>query len=875
MEGPPGRPKKLYILRHHFIHKELQLLFANYTDYYPTVSLVIVWVPDILFISHLKIWLNLKFLKKEYRYLLLLSLLWHFVVAQQVSLTGTVRDSTNGETVIGATILLKESGQAVFTDVYGRYSISSPPGKYTVLVSYVGFRSQSQPVVLNKNATMNFKIAALQEILEVEITAKADSENVKRSQMSVVQLDMAEIKKVPAFMGEVDILKTIQLLPGVKNAGDGNTGFYVRGGGPDQNLILLDEANIYNASHLLGFFSVFNGDAVKNVTLHKGSMPAQYGGRLSSVLDISMKDGNNQFYEVEGGIGVIASRITAQGPIVRDKSSFIVSARRTYVDIVAKPWIEKSEFKGTSYHFYDLNMKLNYLINDNNRLYLSGYFGRDKFIYTDNENDFSTDIPWGNSSACLRWNHVYNPRLFANTSLIFTDYQFSFGASQQDFYVTIFSGIRDWSLKHDVTWMPNSRHTIKTGVQYIYHTFTPTNVSAKQGETVFGVGRAIKLYSHEAAVYVNDDWDITSKIRLAVGLRFGNFTQVGPFDRFVKDAQGKIIDTISYSKNKVVANYNGLEPRLGLRYTLSRSSSIKASYSRNFQYVHLATISSVSLPTDVWMPCTEVIKPQISNQAAAGYFKNFKDNLFETSVEVYYKNMQNQVEFAEGAQPSDNVFDNPDNAFTFGKGWSYGAEFFVKKTRGKFSGWVGYTLSWTWRQFDAINYGLKYLAKYDRRHDVSVVVTYEHNKEWNFGSVWVYGSGNRGTLPNGFFLYEGTLSNDYGLRNSYQFIPYHRLDLNATYSPDRNKHLARRAERLKAEAIAQGRDENDIPPVKKWMKHFRNSYTLSVFNAYNRYNPYFIYLTRSGDFTSGTLKVGARQVTLFPIIPSFTWNFHF
>lgn len=798
------------------------------------------------------------------------------VSSQNFSISGTISDKKSGETIIGATILVKETGKGTVSNSYGFYSLSLPKGNYTLIFSYISFKTYTQQIELKQNALINVSFTELENNLdEVEVTTKGGNENVKSTQMGVVKLDMAEIKKIPAFMGEVDILKTIQLLPGIKNAGDGNTGFYVRGGGPDQNLILLDEANVYNASHLLGFFSVFNGDAIKNVDLYKGNMPAQYGGRLSSVLDISMKDGNNQTFHAEGGIGVIASRLTLQGPIIKNKSSFIISARRTYVDVIAKPWIEKSDFKGTSYFFYDLNAKLNYTINDKNKLFLSGYFGRDKFLYSDNEAGFNTNIPWGNASACLRWNHIFNPKLFSNASLVFTNYDFSFSAAQQDFEAIIKSGITDYTFKYDLSYYPNSRHTIKTGVNYIFHTFMPTSVSAKQGSTVFDLGKKIKLYSHDAAIYINDDWEITQRLKLSTGLRFGNFTQIGPFTRYKKDAFGKIIDTVTYKQNETVANYNGLEPRVSLRYSLTKQKSLKASYSRNFQYIHLASISSISLPTDVWMPCTEVIKPQESHQVAAGYFQNFKDNNFETSVEIYYKTMNNQVEFKEGAQPSDNVFDNPDNAFTFGKGWAYGAEFFIKKNYGKFTGWIGYTLSWTWRQFEEINYGKAFLAKYDRRHDASLVITYDASKEWNFGTVWVYGSGNRGTLPNGFFLYEGSLSNDYGLRNSYQFIPYHRLDMNATYTPNRAKRIEKKRQALIEEYTKLGKDTTAIIKEKRWLKNFSNSFTLSVFNVYNRYNPYFIYLTREGDFTTGTLKVGARQVSLFPIIPSLTWNFKF
>ncbi|WP_396127476.1 TonB-dependent receptor [Aurantibacillus circumpalustris] len=771
---------------------------------------------------------------------------------------------------------LKNTKFGTISDINGNFSFSASKGKYSLLFTYIGYKTIKQEIKLSQDITLNISFTQSEtDLEEVEVSTTKTDENVKSTQMGVVQLEMSEIKKIPAFMGEVDVLKTIQLLPGIKNAGDGNTGFYVRGGGPDQNLILLDGANIYNASHLLGFFSVFNGDAVKSVDLYKGNMPAQYGGRLSSVLDISLKEGDDKAFHVDGGIGVIASRLTIQGPLIKNKAAFIISARRTYLDALVKPYIDNSDFKGTSYFFYDLNAKLNYTINNKNRLFLSGYYGRDKFKFVDAEGGFNADIPWGNAAATLRWNHIFSPKLFSNMSLIFTNYDFSFGAAQQDFDLIIKSGITDYGFKYDLNYYPNSRHNVKVGLNYIFHTFVPTTVSAQQGSTVFDFGKKIKLYSHDVGVYVSDDWEITQKLQMNIGLRFTNFTQIGPFTRYKKDNFGVINDTVNYNTNDIVANYNGLEPRLSARYSLTKKLSLKASYSRNFQYIHLATISSVSLPTDVWMPSTEIIKPQESNQYALGIFRNFKENIFETSIEVYYKTMSNQIEYAEGSQPSDNIYDNPDNAFTYGKGWAYGAEFFIKKNRGKLTGWIGYTLSWTWRQFDQINYGQKFLAKYDRRHDVSIVLMYDASKKWNFGMVWIYGSGNRGTLPNGFFLYEGSLSNDYGLRNSYQFIPYHRLDLNVTFTPDRTKKLEKRKRTLINQYIEQGKDTSNIQVTKSWMKNFSNSFTLSLFNVYNRYNPYFIYLTREGDFNNGSLKVGAKQVSLFPILPSLTWNFKF
>ena len=619
-------------------------------------------------------------------------------LSQNFTISGYVKDKANGESAVGANVYVKESMTGTSTNAYGFFSLTLPQGKYTLVCSYIGYNTFTDTLELNKNISKTISLSPQgKDLAEVEITSEKTDANVQSTQMSSVQLDMAQIKKLPAFMGEVDILKSIQLIPGVKSAGDGNSGFYVRGGGPDQNLILLDEATVYNASHLLGFFSVFNGDAIKNVTLIKGGMPAQYGGRLASVLDISMKEGNSQKFQVDGGIGFISSRLTIQGPIKKDKASFIISARRTYLDVLSKPFFKyikpNSDFKGSSYFFYDLNAKLNWQISNKDKLFFSSYFGRDVFKFKDDESDFGVKVPWGNATACLRWNHLYNSKLFSNVSLVYTNYDFSFTAEQSNFELTIFSGIRDWNAKYDLVYIPNPRHNVKVGLNYIYHTFTPSNVSAKQGETTFNFGQIIRLYSHEAAAYISDDWEIAPRLKVNAGLRFSYFAQVGPFTRYQKDQFGKTIDTVIYSKGKKVTDYNGLEPRASVRYNLTKTMSVKASYTHNYQYIHLASISSVSLPTDVWMPCTELIKPQIGDQYALGVFKNFKKDMYESSVEVYYKTMKNQIDYKEGAEPQDNVFDNPDNAFTYGKGEAYGIEFFFKNRTGKLTGWVGYTLS--------------------------------------------------------------------------------------------------------------------------------------------------------------------------------------
>jgi outer membrane receptor for ferrienterochelin and colicin len=667
---------------------------------------------------------------------------------------------------------------------------------------------------------------------------------------------------------------------------EGNTGFYVLGGGPDQNLVLLDEAVVYNTGHLFGFFSVFNGDAVKNIELYKGNMPAQYGGRLSSVLDVQMKDGNSQSVHGEGGIGLIASRFTLEGPIKKDTSSFLISARRTYIDVLMKPFTKKSAFSGSGYYFYDLNLKMNYRLSDNNRLFLSGYFGRDVFSFsngnsttTSSAGTFKVNMPWGNGTGTLRWNHLFTQKLFMNASAIFSNYKFTFGAYESGFSFKLFSGIQDWNAKLDFGYFPTAKHNIKYGVNYIYHTFIPNQASAKAGDVSIDLGSVPHLHAHDIAAYAGDDFDITDKIRLNAGLRYSYFMQVGPFERYIKSpVSGLITDTVKYSSGEKVCQYGGFEPRASIRYTLSKTSSLKAGFAQNYQYIHLASISSVSLPTDLWIPCTSVIKPQFSTQYAIGYFKNFKDDKFETSLEVYYKDMKNMIEFKEGSMPDQNVKDNVDNAFTFGKGWSYGTELFLKKRTGRFTGWIGYTLAWTYRQFDSLNLGKTFPAKYDRRHDLSVALTYDYKMQWTFGTVFVFATGNTATLPTSWYTIEGQVIPEYGERNSYRMAPYHRLDLSVTYTPDRHKIIARqrarwekRVKKKNPSAVIDA--EKDMP--KKWYRNIESSYVLSVYNVYNRYNPYFIYFNDEGKPTDGTLNMTAYQVSLFPMLPSFTWNFKF
>jgi hypothetical protein len=785
----------------------------------------------------------------------------------KVTVSGYISDASTGERMIGAAVYFKEIEKAVSCNAYGFYSMSVAPGTYTIVFSYVGFVTNEAKYTLTKNQSINIELKPrVIETQEIIVSAQKQERNIQSTEMSKIEVGIDQIKALPALMGEVDVLKAIQLLPGVKSAGEGNSGFYVRGGGPDQNLILLDEAVVYNASHLFGFFSVFNSDAIKNVSLTKGGMPAQYGGRLSSVLDISMKDGNNKEVHGEGGIGYIASRFTLEGPIVKDKASFIVSGRRTFIDLLLRePFVPaNSRIAGNSYYFFDLNGKINYTLSNKDRLYLSCYLGKDIFNFRSPQTGFKVKIPWGNATAAFRWNHLFNEKLFVNNSLIFTNYNFEFGAAQQQFDFKIFSGIRDYSLKSDFNWYPTVLHNVKFGMNYIYHRFTPTNVSARSGDVQFDLGEVKRYYAHDLAVYVNDDWEIDDQWKVSGGLRFSMFEHVGPFTRYIQDPlnTNNIIDSISYKTGDKVKMYAKVEPRFNVRYQINNRSSIKASFTQNYQYIHLASFGSVSLPTDVWVPSTDKVKPQFSTQYALGYFKNLKKNTFETSVEVYYKTMENLIEYREGVTPDQDVKNNADNNFVFGKGDSYGAEFFIKKNEGKLTGWIGYTLSYTNRQFAEINYGKEFPAKYDRRHDCSVVLNYQKSKRWTFGAVWVYSTGDALTLPSQKYFASTTppvsvgangeinLNNNFNVlslyqaRNSFRQKSYHRLDVSATYHG--KKH-----------------------------KNYEGSWVFSIYNVYSRKNPYFIYFNVDGNSVDGNLSVQAKQVSLFGLIPSVTYNFKF
>jgi hypothetical protein len=778
---------------------------------------------------------------------------------QKVSLSGYLTSVIDGEALIGAKAYIPSIGIGALTNNYGFYSLNVPKGKYLIEFRATGLDKTVMEVELLENKQLDVEIGDKTLNIEEVIVNAKKGENIESTKMGQIQLEVEKIKTLPAFFGEVDVIKTIQLLPGVNSATEGGQGFYVRGGGPDQNLVLLDEAVVYNAAHLFGFFSVFNVDAIKSVNLTKGGIPANFGGRMSSVLEVTMNEGNNKRFGVKGGLGLISSRITAEGPRKKRKGSFIASARRTYIDVIMKAAIsDDSPFAGSSYFFYDFNFKANYRLSPKDKLFVAGYYGKDKFIFGNKEDDFTVRMPWGNGIGSIRWNRIISSKLFMNVTATFTDYLFAFGSDQDEFSFELKSGIRDYSGKVDFSYFPNTRHKIKWGAEYINHTFVPSSVTAQQNDVVFDTGLAQKLRSHESAVYALDEFDLNEKIKLNVGLRYSMYQFTGPFTRYIKTDLSNPDSTIVYKKGDIIQSYDGLEPRFGGRLMLTKTSSIKAAYTYHYQYVHLTSLSAVSLPTDIWFPTTDIAKPQQGYQATVGYFKNFKNDKWETSVEAYYKGLKNLIEYKDGSQPSENVSDNTDNLLTFGKGRSYGIEFFIKRNIGKLTGWIGYTLAKTERKFTEINEGNYFPSKYDRRHDVSVVGSYKLSDRWTFGAAFIYATGSTLTLPESYYIQNQDLLFKYGDRNSTRMAPYHRLDLSATLFDKPMKTIAN--------------ENGDEVEVKK---RFRSNWSFSIYNVYNRANPFFLYVDNDGSVFEGDFQVKVKQVTLFPIIPSVTWNFEF
>lgn len=765
-------------------------------------------------------------------------LIWVYVFAgaqNRFVLSGNISDAETGEDLAGAAIAVEgnfESG--TFSNNYGFYSLTLPEGTYQLRFQFIGYESRLIRVEMNKNQKLDVELkSASFEIGSIVVTGERADKNVTSVDMGKVQIAPRQIENIPVIFGEPDILKTIQLTPGVKPAGEGNSGFYVRGGGIDQNLILLDEAPVYSASHLLGFFSVFNSEALKNASMMKGSIPAEYGGRASSVLDIQMKEGNLKHYGVSGNLGLISSNLTVEGPIVQDKSSFMLSGRRTYADLFLN-FSKDEDIKNTYLYFYDLNLKTNYKINSRNRLFLSGYLGRDDFGY---KNEFGFD--WGSITGTLRWNHIFGDRLFSNTSLIFSNYSYNITVLR-DLDLAIRSEIEDINLKQDFSFYANTNNTLKFGGNVIKHRILPGEVSVNEGQGYVLPENISKRNAIEWAAYISNFQRLTRKLHLYYGLRLALFSNVGPGEFYEFDEKGELIQTAEVEENgEVYKTHGGLEPRLAVNYLLNNRSSMKMSYNRLHQFLHLLTNTTTTTPTDLWLPSSNNVKPQISDQVSLGYFRNIKQNEFETSLEFYYKNLQNQIDYKNGANL---VFNSTvESELVFGRGWAYGAELMVKRNSGRLNGWLSYTWSKTMRQFDEISNGNPFPARHDRTHNVSLVAMYDLTRKLKLSATWVYYTGNAVTFPSGKYEIDGKTIGYYTERNGYRMPDYHRLDLGLVW-------------------------------LRKKTDRFESSWNFSVYNAYARENAYFIDFRTKEDNPSETEAV---QVSLFKAIPSVSYRFKF
>lgn len=764
------------------------------------------------------------------------SLICYSQTASKYTISGYITEAGSKENLPGVSIYNPKLKAGTTSNSYGFYSLTLPSDSVSLVFSFVGYKAKQVTLLLNKNITLGVELMSDTQLDEVTVSAEEQKKVSDEVQMSSIDLPVEQIKKIPALLGEKDVIKVLQLMPGVQKGSEGSSGFYVRGGGPDQNLIILDDATVYNANHLFGFFSIFNGDALKSVELIKGGFPARYGGRLSSVLDMQMKDGNKEKIHGEAGIGLLSSRLTLEGPIIKNKCSFLISARRTYIDALIYPFLPKNEKGG--YYFYDLNAKLNYILGPKDRLFLSGYFGQDKFYFNNedviNKTSEKTNLNWGNATTTLRWNHLFNPRLFANTSFIFTNYKLGIGLKSKGntdyFNLSYNSGIRDFSGKINFDFMPNPNHFIRFGAIITHHRFTPNAYVVKSSNIQDNQKKVRVINAIETGIFIEDDWKITQKLRINAGIRLSHF----------------------YAESK---NYLNPEPRLAVRYMLRKDLSLKASFSTMNQYLHLLSNTGIGLPTDLWVPATATVKPQQSQQVALGIAKDFTEKNFAVTIEGYYKKTNHIIGYKEGAsflsaldfgQAEEVKWE--DNV-TAGKGWSYGGELLIQKKKGKFTGWIGYTLSWTQLQFNELNLGKKFYARYDRRHDISLVGIYDINDHITVSATWVYGTGNAISLPlasyeavghqvNSPNNYSYSTVNDYGnQKNDFRMAAYHRMDVGIQFH--------------------------------KQKKHSERIFELSFYNVYNRKNPYFYYASQEQGYTK------LKQVSLFPILPSVSWTYKF
>lgn len=749
------------------------------------------------------------------------------------TISGYIKSAKTGESIINASVFINETEEGTSSNEYGFFSITLAAGEYDLVFSAVGYEPAKEKILLNKNILKNISLQL--EIINLEnvnITASAKGRTITGTQMGVERLTMAEINNIPMLLGERDILKAIQLLPGIKPAGDGNSGFYVRGGSSDQNLILLDEAVVYNASHLMGFFSTFNADAVKDITVYKGGMPAQYGGRLSSVLDVKMNEGNNQNFSVNGSIGLISAKLNVEGPIQKDKSSFLVSGRRTYADLFLG-LAKDTNLRKNKLYFYDYNAKMNFSLGKKDKIYLSGYFGRD-FLKLDKQ--FS--LNWGNATGTLRWNHIFNSKLFSNTSLIYSNFDYNIHISNENNDANIFSQIRDLNLKEEFQWFTGSNHSLRFGFNSIYHQVKPGEVTSS-GKTSLNNFYLQNRYAWDNALFATDTWKASGWLNFTYGLRMSLFSVFGPGDFYTLDKEGNLADTLHYKKGAIVKTYTNLEPRLAASFIINNSSSIKASYVRNTQNLHLIANSAANTPTDKWILSTNIIKPEVSDLFSIGWYKNFSSDKYEFTTEAYFKTMQNQIDYKAGA----NVFTNDaiESQILFGIGRAYGWEVMLKKSTGRLTGWVNYTLSKTERKIEGINNNEWYNARQDRTHDFNIVANYQLNKRWSLSGNWVFYTGNAVTFPSGKYVIDYQIAYYYTKRNAYRMPNYHRLDLGAVWK-------------------------------LKERRKYSSELSFGLFNAYGRQNAYTIWFRQNKDNPNRTEAV---QTSLFRFVPSISYNFKF
>lgn len=793
--------------------------------------------------------------KKRTRLLVLsFSLLFLSVIAvaqESYTINGKIADKSNGETLFGVSVFLKGTVIGVVTNEYGFYSLTAPKGNYTLTISYLGYTEINTEIILDKNQKFDFEINEFTTQLNEVVVSAEEPERVllRKPEMSVSKLNVKTVKQMPVVLGEVDIIKSLQMLPGVTNNGEGSSGFHVRGGAADQNLVLLDEAIIYNTSHLLGFFSVFNADAIKDIKLYKGGIPARFGGRTSSVLDVRQKDGNSKNFAMTGGIGIISSRLALEGPMFKEKGSFLIAGRGSYAHLFLKA---AGEDNGAN--FYDLNLKTNYNLNEKNQLFLSGYFGRDDF-----EIGESFTSSYGNLSGNLRWNHIFNDRLFSNLSLIYSKYDYDLGIAVEEFDWV--SSINNYNIKYDLKYYASDKFKLDFGASGIYYDFDPGQIRPTSETSSINPLSLDRNKAFESALYINAEHKLNDKLTVQYGLRYSLFNRMGgqAMSDYADDKpvvynslldiyeRGTQIGETNYGKSETIKKFGNLEPRASLAYQLNDFSSVKAGYSRAAQYIHLLSNTTSVTPLDVWTPSGEFIKPQLSDQFALGYFRNFDDKMYSMEVETYYKTTDNRIDYIDGSNLIGN--NTIETEVLNGESRAYGLEFLVRKNEGNFTGWFAYTLSKSEQRTlggnaggPGINNGEWYNTAHDRTHDFSLTAAYQLNDKWSFGTNLVFQTGRPVTYPNGQYTYEGLSIASYSDRNSDRLPAYHRLDVSATYKPNRK-------------------------PDKRW----KGEWVFGLYNVYNQKNAASISFGQNVD-------TGANEATrtaIFGIVPSVTYNFKF